>query len=109
MIKTLVLIVGLLITVGAVAAAWFGVGAMDAMEKLDNEITMQTSDNAYRHACEAGEKKIADIRHRIEEKKSERNIWFGGAFGAMAVGLAVALLSLPLKKRVADRGLVPAQ
>ena len=109
MIKTLVLIVGLLITVGAVAAAWFGVGAMDDMTKLDNEIYVQQAYNAHTHAGEAGEQKIADIEHQIEAKQNERNIWFGAAIGAMAVGLAMALLSLPRKKKVADRELVQAQ
>jgi hypothetical protein len=109
MIKTLVLFVGLLIAVGAIAAAWMGLEVMDYMTKLDNEIYVQKAYNDHIHAGEAGEKKIADIEHQIESKKNERNIWFGAAIGAMAVGLAMALLSLPRKKKIKDRELVPAQ
>jgi hypothetical protein len=109
MIKAMVLIAGLLIVAGAVAAAWIGLGLMDDMTKLDNEIYVQQAYNSHIRAGEAGEKKIADIEHQIEAKKNERNIWFGAAIGAMAVGLAMALLSLPRKKKVADRELVQAQ
>jgi hypothetical protein len=109
MIRTLVVIVGLLITVGAIAAAWVGFGAMDDMIHLDASISVQQSDNIYRHAGEAGESKIADFEHQIEAKRNERNMWFGVAIGAMAVGPATALLSLSRKKKVANREVAPAQ
>jgi hypothetical protein len=111
MIKALVLIAGLLVVVGAVTAAWFGVGVSEDIQKLDAQIYAQRSDNAYKRAGEAGEKKIAAYQQQIEEKKGERTIWFGAALGAFAVGLAMTFLSMTgkRKRKVSDDGLVPAQ
>jgi hypothetical protein len=109
MIKALMCVVGLLIVGGAVYAAWTGDGVNRDMEKLDMEIVKQTSENAYKHAGEEGDKKIAAIQKQIEEKKGERNIWFGAAIGGGIVGLVLALLPFTGKRKVAHSGMVTAQ
>jgi hypothetical protein len=97
LIKTLMVVVGLLIAVGGVYAAWLGLGAIDNIRGLEQEIYKQTAENAYgRGGGEAGKQKIADSEHKIEEKKVERNIWFGVAVGGLVVGLSIALLPLAL-------------
>jgi hypothetical protein len=97
MMKTLLIdlmrIVGLLVAVSAVYLVWRGVDAQDSARGEENEITKLTSENAYRHRTgEAAEEKLAGPRQRMQEKQTESYLWFGGAAGAVAVGLAMALL-----------------
>src|SRR5258708_32489208 len=95
MIKILLPIVGLLIVVGAVAAAWKGFEKVDDVRRLEQSIYVQRSQNAYgrtEEAKEAGEEKIAEFEQGIETKKTERNIWFGVGAAAPDAGIGIALM-----------------
>jgi hypothetical protein len=91
-IKTLIALVGVLIAGGGMAAAWYATGSSDDITKIEAEIYKQRSDNAFRRAGEAGEKKIADMEQQIKEKETERNIRFGVAGAGLIVGLGMALV-----------------
>jgi hypothetical protein len=99
LVRVLALVTGLFIAGGGVYAAWIGSGVDEDIRGLEAQIYKQRSDNAYHRAGEAGEKKIEELQQQVEEKKSERNIWFGAAAGAVAFGVALALLPLMSRKR----------
>ena len=112
MIKILLPIVGLLIVVGAVAAAWKGFEKVDDVRRLEQSIYVQRSQNARGGpgtSTEAGEEKIAEFEREAEAKKTERNIWFGVGAAAMVVGLGIALVPSSRKRRVSVAEPSPAQ
>ena len=109
MIRALILIFGVLIAIGGVVAAWNGVGAMDDITKLEAQIYGQKNNRAAQRAGEAGKERIAEFERQMEEKRTERNIWIGGAIGALALGVAMAMLSLSRKRKASNATLVPAQ
>jgi hypothetical protein len=112
MIKILLPIIGLLIVVGAVAAAWKGFEKVDDVRRLEQSIYVQRSQNAYgrsEEAKESGEKKIVEFEQGIETKKTERNIWFGVAAAALVAGLGIALVPSSRKSKNSVATTAPAQ
>jgi hypothetical protein len=112
MIKILLRIVGLLIVLGAVAAAYEGLEKVDDIRRKEQSVYVQRSQNAYGghgESPEVGEEKIAEFEREIEAKKTWRNIWFGGAALALVGGLGIALAPLSSKRKVSVAGQAPAQ
>src|SRR5262245_15806187 len=114
MLKTLLLIVGLLIAVGgALYPVWRGVEAHEEIRGLEMNIYREESFMAYRPSNkEKSEESIAGWRRQIEEKQAESNVWYIAAAGPVVVGLGVIGLALfcpwSRKRKVAAAEPAPA-
>jgi hypothetical protein len=112
MFKMLLRIAGLLIVAGAVAAAWFGYETLDEIGGLEAEIAKQESQKAFsksKAGKEEAQEKITECEQGIEKKTTDRNVWFGAAFGALVVGLVMALLPSSRKRKARAAAPAPAQ
>jgi hypothetical protein len=100
MMTTLLRVAGLLLAIEGVAAAPLGFRANDDIQGLENQIYKDTAEQARPGGQkEAATKSIAESEQRINGKKIERNLWFGGALVAVVVGICMALLPASGKRK----------
>jgi hypothetical protein len=108
MMKLLLRVGGVLIVVGGLAAAWFGIGANDDISGLEGNINTTKSEIAgKRRPLEKGESEIANFEREIWWKKTERNGLLGVATVALIVGFGLILLPSSPKRKVSSVAVVP--
>lgn len=100
MFRMLIRILGLLLILGALPAAWFGFEALDdirahrvEIDKLRNEMA------AHRFPKEAGEKAVVASQQRIADQKRAIFPWFGTAVGGLVLGGCLVLLPSSRKRK----------
>jgi hypothetical protein len=108
MLKILLRIVGVLLILAALPAAWLGFEAMDTLG-LENDISAREAEIGKRITKERGEEQIAGYRRQIAEKNVQRNIWLPVAAGALVVGVGLALLPSSGKRKVPVAEPAPGQ
>jgi hypothetical protein len=108
MIRLGLRVAGVLIVLGGVAAAWFGIGANDDIPGLEGNINTTRSEMAgKRRPREKGEVEIAKFEREIWWKKTERNVLLGVATVALIVGFGLMLLPSSRKRKVTSIAVVP--
>jgi len=112
MVKVLLRVVGVLVVLGGVAAAWMGAERVRDAERLDMNIYAERSQIAMPGTPEArvqaGRQNMAGWEQEIQSKKVESYVWFGAAVVALVAGVLMVLLPSTGKRKVAA-GRAPAR
>jgi hypothetical protein len=93
-------ILGVLLILAAVPAAWFAFTAMERIQPLENDIDSLEAQVNMRMTREQADQAMAGPRQELGEKVLQRNILIPVAGVALAVGVGLVLLPSSRKKPV---------
>jgi hypothetical protein len=93
-------ILGVLLILAAVPAAWFAFTAVERIQALESDIESHEAQVNMRMTREQADQVIVPARQELDEKIIQRNVLIPAAALALAVGVGLTLLPSSRKKPV---------
>jgi hypothetical protein len=101
-------VVGCLLLLAALAAAWFGAGEQEDMKGQVATIRAREGERGKRLSVKKANEQIADAEAAIEGMTQRMYLWYGAAAACLVVGALLLLLPSRGRRKVPAAELPPS-